>query len=443
MPKKEKLKLALILFIIIAATTILFTIPIKLGLDLQGGTQLVLEAKETSTQKIDNETIQGVMSVIRNRIDGLGISEPIISQKGFKQIIVQLPGVKDPEHAIKMVGETAQLEFVEGEWAPGDVSKLTPEKLQILAGTDAKIDKVISYDNQGKVTSERAIILKTTALTGKDLQSASPGNDQNGNPIVNIEFTKEGAKKFQEVTRRNTGKPLAIILDHKIISAPNINEEIAGGRAQISGHFSVQEMRDLVIKLKAGALPVPVEIVSHKVVGPTLGKDSIEKSKIAGAIGTLVVLLFMFFLYRIPGIAANIALLIYILISFAILKLLHATLTLPGLAGFMLTIGIAVDANVLIFERIKEERAQGQSLQASIQHGFSRARVSILDSNITTLIGAAALFALGTGSIKGFAVTLSVGILVSMFTAITVTRVILNIFVRNCANEDRIFKGQP
>ncbi len=437
---KTKLKLTLIVAVAVASVAALVYVPIHLGLDLQGGMYVVLEAKSTATVKVDENALLGAISVIRNRVDALGVSEPIIQQKGQNQIVVELPGVKDPQKAMALIGDTALLEFAEAEWAPPNVQELTPDKLAILAGPHARLDVVVDSDAQGQKVSERPIILKETALTGADLKNALPSTDQYGKPVVDIEFTSEGARKFYNATAKSVGKPLAIMLDKKIISAPNVHEAISGGRAQISGQFSVSEMRDLVIKLKAGALPVPVEVVSSKIVGPTLGKDSIDKSKLAGIVGFVLVVLFMVGFYRIPGVAANVALILYIGMSLAILKLLNVTLTLPGIAGIILTIGMAVDANILIYERIKEERRNGEGLRSAIEKGFQRAFVTILDSNITTLISAVVLFWLGSGSIKGFGVTLGIGILVSMFTAVFVTRVLVDGLAQS-SHKDNLFKA--
>lgn len=422
------LKALLITGIIIAAGVISFTpqIPFKLGLDLQGGIEVILEAKDTATAKVDNDAILGILSVIRNRVDGLGVGEPVIQQKGARQIIVQLPGIKDPQRAIDLIGKTALLEFVKAEWAIPNIQNLSPEKQKVFTGENGKIAIIKNKNQIGEVTSEQPVILRDVVLTGKYLKNAYPGTNEYGEPIVNIEFDSEGAKIFYEISKKWTGKPLAILLDGKIVSAPNINEPIPGGRAQISGNFSIPEMKDLVIQLKAGALPLPVEIISNKIVGPSLGKDSIEKSKLAGLIGLSFVLIFMIISYRRVGIVAAIALISYIVLISAILKLIGATLTLPGIAGLILTIGMAVDANVIIFERIKEERKQGHPLPVAIQRGFKRAFVAIVDANITTLIAAGVLFWLGTGTIKGFALTLSIGILLSMFTSIVLSKMQLN-----------------
>lgn len=420
---KSKLKIMFVIVIVFISLVIMIKRKINLGLDLKGGTRIVLEAQDTKTVKVDNNSMMGVIAVVRNRVNGLGVGEIPIARKGFKQVVVELPGVKEPGRALKVIGETAMLEFVEAEWAPGD--NLTKEQIETLGGKGAYLSKVQSMDNNGNVVDEKPIILKKTVLTGADLKSASPGTDQYGKPIVNIEFTKKGTQLFREVTSRSVGKPLAILLDKKVISAPKVNEPIPSGRAYISGNFGVKEMHDLVVQLKAGSLPVPLKVVENQIVGPTLGKDSLEKSKVAGIIGFVLVGLFMVFYYQLLGLLADFALVIYLLLTLASLNIIGATLTLPGIAGIVLSVGMAVDANVLIFERIKEEIKGGKTVKTSIDAGFHRALTTIIDSNVTTLITAVTLFWLGTGSIKGFAVTLSIGILVSMFTAIFVTRIFM------------------
>ncbi len=435
----EKIKVVGVLLVVGLAGAICLKFPINLGLDLQGGTRIVLEAEETQIAKMDKDSLLGTMEVIRNRVDSLGVSEPIISLKGQKQIVVELPGVKDPERAIKLIGDTALLEFIEAEWAPPGVAELSPEKLALLAGDDAKLDTVYEYDANGKVTGQRPIFLKKHVLTGSDLRSASPGTDQYSRPIVNIEFTFEGAKKFHEVTSRWVNRPLAIILDNHIISAPNINEPISGGRAQISGHFTPQDMHDLVIKLKAGALPVPVKMVSKTIVGPTLGKDSVDKSKVAGVVGFVLVCCFLLFLYRSAGFLACLGMVLYVLLSISVLKLCHATLTMTGIAGFILSIGMAVDANIIIFERIKEEVRAGNPLIKAIDQGYSRAFMTVFDANIAMLVAAGVLFFMGTGTIKGFAVTLSIGVAVSMFTSVFATRLLMDLASRSQFFQSRLF----
>ncbi len=417
--------------ILVGSIIILWNMPINLGLDLQGGIRLVLEGRSTEKVKVSDDAMAGVVAVIRNRIDALGVSEPIIQRKGRSQVVVELPGEKNPDRAVKLIGDTALLEFVEAEWPAQSAGELTQEKIRSTYGGNARLGSVISGRKDGGSAEKREtpIILKQAVLKGSDLKWAGPGLDQYGNPVVDIEFTADGAKIFASVTANNVGRPLAILLDGKVISAPNVREPIAGGRAQISGDFSIEEVQDLVIKLKAGALPIPVEIVESQMVGPTLGKDSIDKSKIAGIIGFIIVAGFMIFYYRLPGFLADIALVLYLFIVLGALALLKATLTLPGIAGFLLSIGMAVDANVIIFERLKEELRDGKTLKSAIDASFNRAFSAILDSNVTTIIAAATLFWLGTGTIKGFAITLSLGILASMFSAIVITRMLLYIVV--------------
>jgi len=428
MKNTNQLRLLIILAVIIASVFVIMNMPITLGLDLQGGSRLVLEAYETGASKVTDDSVSGVVAVIRNRIDALGVTEPTIQRKGRNQVIVELPGIKDPDRAIKVIGDTAQLEFVEAEWAPGDEKVLPQKKITEYYGKGARMDKVKEYRGN-EVVSERPIILKGTVLTGADLKGTWPGIDGYGNPVVDIEFNSKGAGTFANVTTRNVGKPLAILLDKKIISAPNVREPISGGRAQISGNFTIDEVQDLVVKLKAGALPVPVRIIENRVIGPTLGKDSVDKSKFAGIIGLAFIVFFMIAYYRYPGFLANIALVIYCLLTVAVLALLRTTLTLPGIAGFLLSIGMAVDANVIIFERLKEELRSGKTVKLAIETSFKRAFAAILDSNVTTLIAAATLFWLGTGTIKGFAVTLSVGIVASMLTSLTITRMMMEMSV--------------
>ncbi|MFH1386468.1 MAG: protein translocase subunit SecD [bacterium] len=416
---------ALILLAVLGiAVYIIMQMPITLGLDLQGGTRLVLEGVPTEKIKVSEDAMHGVVAVIRNRIDALGVTEPTIQPKGKDQVIVELPGIKDPERAIKVIGDTALLEFVEAEWSPGDARTVSETKLKEFYGPEAKIAIF-----KGERDSERPIILKKSVITGADLKGAWPGLDQYGNPVIDIEFNSKGAEIFAQVTARSVGKPIAIILDNKIISAPNVREPIPSGRAQISGSFSAEEVQDLIIKLKAGALPLPVKLVETRIVGPSLGKDSIDRSKIAGIIGFAIIIAFMVLYYRLPGFLADIALGLYIPLTLACLSLIHTTLTLPGIAGFLLSIGMAVDANIIIFERLKEELRLGKTVKASIEASFQRAFTAILDSNVTTIIAALTLFFVGTGTIKGFAVTLTVGILASMFTALILTRVMMDMLV--------------
>ncbi|MBN3032861.1 MAG: protein translocase subunit SecD [Candidatus Saganbacteria bacterium] len=421
----NQLRFLVLLAVLGVSVYVITQLPVNLGLDLQGGTRLVLEGRETDKVKISDDAMNGVVAVIRNRIDALGVTEPTIQRKGRDQVIVELPGIKDPERAIKVIGDTALLEFIEAEWSPGDSRTVSSEKLKEFYGPEARLDFVRETKN-GRVESERPIILKKTVLTGAELKGAWPGLDSYGNPVVDIEFNGQGAQVFSDVTSRSVGKPLAIMLDKKVISAPSVREPIPSGKAQISGSFSAEDVQDLVIKLKAGSLPVPVRLMETRIVGPSLGRDSVDRSKIAGLLGFAFIVAFMILYYRLPGLLACVALAIYVPLTLAVLCLLHTTLTLPGIAGFLLSIGIAVDANVIIFERLKEELRLGKTVKAAFDTSFQRAFAAILDSNVTTVIGAATLFFVGTGTIRGFAVTLTVGILASMFTALTLTHTMMN-----------------
>ncbi|MCX5750637.1 MAG: protein translocase subunit SecD [Candidatus Saganbacteria bacterium] len=425
----NQLRILLILGIVILSVFIFIKLPINLGLDLQGGSRIVFEGIPTiKVQQVNEDAMDGVVAVIRNRIDALGVSEPLVQRKGKTQVIVELPGIKDPDRALKVIGDTALLEFMESEWAPAGEGEISLEKVKQIYGPNARVGKV-QDEQDGRIINERSIILKKTVLTGADLKTAMPGLDQYGNPVVDMEFNGEGAKAFGDVTTRNVGKPLAIVLDNKVISAPNVREPIPSGRAQISGNFSADDVHDMVIKLKAGALPVPVKMVEMRTVGPTLGKDSIDKSKFAGILGFILICAFMITYYRVPGALADVSLVIYVLILIALLSLVRATLTLPGIAGFLLSIGMAVDANILIFERLKEEVRTGKTLKAAIDASFNRALPSILDSNVTTVMAVFILLFVGTGTIKGFAITLILGIAASMFTAITLTRMLMYMLV--------------
>ncbi len=386
---------------------------VNLGLDLQGGSRLVLEGQDTPTVKATPDAVDAAMRVIENRIDQLGVVEPTVQRQGSRRIIVELPGIQDPERAIALIGKTALLEFVDTQltslprgarWSADGKTVMLPPPAQPMP------------------------LQKKVILTGADLADAQASFDQNtGEPIVNFQFKGKGAKTFEDFTAANVGKYLTIVLDNEVISSPVIRDRIAGGSGQISGGFrDITEARDLAVLLRGGALPVPVDVVERRSVGPTLGKDSLDRTLRAGMVAVAMVLLFMILLYGTAGALANVALATYGLFLLAALITLGATLTLPGIAAFILSVGMAIDANILIFERIKEEVRQGKTLRTAIGVGWSRAWSAILDSNVTTLIGALVLFALGTGPIKGFAVTLAIGVLISMFTAIIITRVLVD-----------------
>jgi len=360
-----------------------------LGLDLKGGVHVVYEAIPSPGSPVTSDAIARLIAVIRNRVDALGVTEPVIQKEGTKRVVVELPGVKDPEEAVRLIGKTAHLEF---------------------------------KTEDGK-----------TVLTGKDLKDARAQlNPQTSEPEVLLKFDKEGAKKFGEVTTANVGRRIVIYLDDKLLTAPVVEEPITTGEAVIRGGYrSLEEAQQEAILLRSGALPVKVELLEKRTVGPVLGKDSLDRSLKAGIIGILLIFVFMIAYYRVPGLIADLSLVVYGLLVAGIFLLIKATLTLPGIAGFILSIGMAVDANIIIYERIKEELRAGKTLRAAIDAGFQHAFRAILDANVTTLIAAAVLYYFGSGPIRGFAVTLSIGILTSMFTAITFTRYLLHLLARS------------
>ncbi|MFH1479001.1 MAG: protein translocase subunit SecD [Candidatus Omnitrophota bacterium] len=423
MTKNLQWKVALTIGVVIVA--LLGMLPLKekinLGLDLQGGMHLVLKV---DTSKIPEEAREDApnraLEVIRNRIDQFGVREPLIQRQGTNSIVVQLPGVTDRDRAIELIGKTAQLEFKLVENNP-ELNKRAREG-DVPAGYEVKI-----------VEKDTLLLHKESALTGDTLTKAEVQFDQSGfnQPYISIEFNSKGASIFSELTGKSVGERLAIVLDGTVYSAPRINEKIPSGRAQITGRFTVEEAGDLAIVLRAGALPAPIYIEEERTVGSLLGKDSIESGIRASMIGVLLVIGFMLLYYLFAGIVASIAMLLNFIIVLGVLGWFHTTLTLPGIAGLILVIGMAVDANVLIYERIREELSTGKHIRSAIGAGYNKAFTTILDSNITTLIAAALLFKFGTGPIRGFGVTLSIGILASMFTAIFVTRIIFDLVTTN------------
>lgn len=370
---------------------------IKQGLDLQGGTHVVLQAVDTPELKVDDDAVNRAVKIIERRVNELGLTEPVIQRQGKDRIIVELPGVKDPEKAIAMLGRTALLQF---------------------------------KDDKGNVV-----------LSGRDLKDARGQISQGNAAVVSLEFNDEGGKKFAELTARNIGRRIAIELDGEVLTAPVVQEAITGGRAQISGSRSMEEAERLAILLRSGSLPVKIEMLENRTVGPTLGQDSKDKSIKAFGIGIAGVFIFMLLFYRLSGIVADIALLLYVMLLLLVMRYLNATLTLPGIAGIILSIGMAVDANVLIFERFKEEIKKGRTLRSAMDAGFGRAFVTIFDSNLTTIMAAAVLFYLGTGPIKGFAVTLALGTVLSMFSAITVTKFLLHFLVFSGVAKNPLWYG--
>ncbi len=399
---------------------------INLGLDLQGGMQLLLEVEVDKVPKeMRSDATDRVVEIIRNRIDEFGVREPVISKQGNNQVVVQLPGVTDRDRAIEIAAKTAHLEFL---LVSDDPNLMT----QAEAGNVPK--GYVLKEMKTQMGMDKLLLHTDALLTGDHLTNASVGFDQYGQAIVQLQFDKEGAKLFDKATSQNIGKRLAIVLDGNVHSAPVIRDRIPNGQAQISGNFSANEASDLALVLRAGALPAPVHVIEERTVGPSLGKDSIDKSLWACAIGTGLVVLFMPVYYLLAGWVAILGLLVYIVFVVGTMAAVHASLTLPGIAGFILSIGMAVDANVLIFERMREEHETGKSARASVSAGYHKAFSAILDSNVTTLLTAVLLFMFGTGPVKGFAVTLSIGIIASMFSAIIVTRMIFDAILKNHPN---------
>ena len=384
------MRLSLVIVVVIGAIWLSFFKPTKLGLDLKGGVYVVLEAVPDEGVTLDDAAMNRLIEVLDRRINGLGVAESVVQKAGSNRVIIELPGINNTEDAIKMIGKTALLEF----------------KLENPDGT-----------------------LGETLLTGGALKKADVSYDNLGRPQIQFEMNQEGAVKFAEITRNNIGKKLAITLDGKVQTAPMINSEIPSGNGVITGNYTVEEAKATATLLNAGALPVKAEIVETRTVGASLGDESIAQSKQAAIFAMILIGVFMIVFYKLPGIVANIALIIFGLITFGCLNFIDATLTLPGIAGLILSAGMAVDANVIIFERIKEELRLGNTIRNAIDAGFSKGFVAIFDSNLTTLIITVILFTFGTGPVKGFAVTLTIGTLASMFTAITITKILLLTFI--------------
>jgi len=393
-----------------------------------GGQLVTLKINNKRAVELKKLTVEHSVETIRNRVDQFGVAEPEIIQEGENRILIQLPGVKDPERAKNLIGKTALLEF-----------KIVDEENSLdeaLRGNIPEGDVIAYGTREDKSSGQRGqvpyLLKNKTLLTGASLETAKVQiSDRFGEPHVSIKFNSQGAADFDRITNENVRKRLAIVLDGVVHSAPVIQERISGGQAQITGNFTMDEARDLAIVLRAGALPAPVNILEERTVGPSLGSDSIRQGIMATLIGFLLVVVFMFIYYRLSGLVADSVLILNVIVLLGILAGFKATLTLPGIAGIVLVIGMAVDANVLIFERIREELRLGKPPRAAIDAGYAKAFVTILDSNVTTLIAALFLFAFGTGPVKGFALTLSIGIVVSMFTAVFVTRIIFDYFIWN------------
>ena len=421
-----------VLAVIGGAAAVVATRPIRLGLDLRGGTQIVLEAQETETQQVDADTVTRTLEVLRRRVDQLGVAEPSLQESGEDRIIVELPGVTDPDEALEVIGRTAQLTFheVRGVAPPdGEGAETSDEQGRVLADEDGN-----------------RLRLRAPALTGDAVGDAEAVLDPQLGAAwqVSVSFRGEGGDQWADITGQAACEPVgspqrrvAIVLDEDIISSPEVSPEvecdigIAGGDTVITGSFTQQEAKDLALLIRAGALPVPVEVVEQRTIGPTLGDAAIRASVEAAIIGGALTILYVIAYYRLLGVLAAVALLAYGVMSYAVLLALKATLTLPGIAGFVLAIGMAVDANVLVFERSKEEFAAGKRLRAAALEGFKKAWSAIADSNATTLLAAIILFYFAAGAVRGFGITLTIGVLVSMFTALVVTRLLVEIAMKS------------
>ncbi len=384
--------------------------------DAGGGLYRMTVPQAAITERI-RQSVEQSIQIVERRVNELGTVEPLIQRQGLDRILVQVPGLQDPTRLKELLGKTAKMEF-----RMVDLT-VSPEQATTRGSVPADSELLPSAENPG----QNYVIKKQVLVSGGDLTDAQPGFDQRGGgqPIVSFKFNSSGSRKFAQATTEHVKEPFAIVLDNKVISAPVIQEPIIGGQGQISGNFTVQQANDLAILLRAGALPAPLTIIEERTVGPGLGQDSIEKGELAAYVGSILVIVFMLVTYRLFGVFANIAVAINVAMIFGILSLLNATLTLPGIAGIVLTVGIAVDSNVLIYERIREELRGGRTPISAIDAGFTRALATILDSNITTFIAAAVLFYIGTGPVRGFAVTLGIGIITTVFTAFTLTRLIV------------------
>jgi preprotein translocase subunit SecD len=456
--EKQRITIALILVLVIAAIVLIIKLPLQLGLDLRGGAQLTIQVLPTEkVTKIQPDDLKAVQKTIENRINALGVSEPVVQTIDTKnQILVQLPGVTDTKQAEKVLGSTAQLEFkeqkqgTEGQFqAEFQLKQQLKGQLTILQqlGDDPKIKEERDKIAASLKTANESIakLFQSVGLTGKNLTSAKPQPLQSAvsgkNWEVAISFDEEGGKKFAQLTKNiaGTGRGLGIVLDNEVISAPSVDVKFAdtgitGNSAVITGDFDLEEANNLAVNIRGGSLPFPVKVEEIRTVGATLGQDSIKSSIYAAIAGLILVFIFMGVYYRVPGLIADVSLIIYTILNLACFSLIGVTMTLPGIAGFILSIGMAVDANVLIFERTREELQAGKTLYKSVESGFYRAFSSILDSNVTTLIACAALFWLGSGLVKGFALTLAIGVVISMFTALTCSRTLLLLLVLGFPN---------
>jgi preprotein translocase subunit SecD len=407
---------------------------------VETGTKLVYKLSDKEATRIKETSADQALETIRNRIDQFGVAEPTIHRQGANEIVVQLPGIKDPKRAIEIIGKTAQLEFkmvddsspvaaeIPAVIKPGEEDALLAKFTGKISPDDEILFEKVVNRETGEVTKRPVLLKKQVLMTGDLLTEAKVNIDQRFNePHVSIAFNAAGAKLFEDITAANVKKRMAIILDGTVYSAPVIQERISGGNAQITGRFSMDEAKDLAIVLRAGALPAPVKMLQNVTVGPSLGTDSIEAGKLAGIIGTILVVLFMIIYYKLSGVIADFALLLNIILLLGAMASLNATLTMPGIAGIILAIGMAVDSNVLMFERMRDELKTGKTPRAAVDSGYHKAFWTIFDSHVTTLITAAVLFQFGTGPIKGFAVTLSLGVAINLFTALIGTKSIFDL----------------
>lgn len=398
----------------------------SLGLDLVGGVQALLEADLPADTPIDTESMQTARTIVENRVNGLGVTEAVVQLAGDRRIVVELPGETDPEKALATIRQTGLLEFV-------DLSSLPLDQAFSLVGTTIKTDFALSEDSQTVEEDAIPSQIFPTVMTGSALENVGVTTSPTGEYQVAFELKSEDARVFSDYTTRNTGSILAIVLDKQIISAPRINEPITDGQGVITGDFTLEGANNLAIQLRYGSLPIPLKVVETRTVGPTLGLDSLQKSLVAGLIGFIIVILFMILYYRLPGIVADIAIIIYAILAFAIFRFIPITLSLAGIAGFLLSTGSALDANILFFERLKEELRAGRTINQALDIGWRRAWPSILDSNIAILITCAILFwfgsSFGATIVKGFSLTLALGVVVSLFVALIVTRSLLSLIV--------------
>ena len=417
-------------------------ITIHQGLDLQGGLQVLLEADVPSDQAADFDarTMEAARVIVENRVNGLGVTEPLVQLQGRQRIIVELPGIKNPDQAIATLRETGLLEFVEagrtrleeGARIRTSLDVATEKAAQTITSTTALTATGAMTDTEALTSTQYAYggqVFKTL-MTGRHLKDASVSTDNVGRVVIAFELRDDGAKIFRDYTAQHVGDIVAIVLDKVVLSAPSIKEAIPNGKGVITSGapagFPQEEAKSIAIKMKYGALPVPLKVIENRTVGPTLGQDSVQRSIRAGVVGVIVVLLFMIVYYRLPGFLADLALILYALLNFALYKLIPVTLTLPAITGFILSTGMAVDANILVFERMKEELRAGRNLRVAMEAGFSRAWTSIRDSNLSTLLTCLILFWFGSNFgasiVKGFAITLALGVAINLFTAIIVTR---------------------